>query len=342
MTNDESAWAHVIAVTQPALQLMSTTYLDEIAARLDEAGVRDAVARRDSGPIYDWLMGLISLQGISDRAAVAFDAKHGGVSFAEVETALASTPSCPRLRSYWHVAGCGYRRSAHQCAEPRHLARCPLPCLPLRKGGLNVASFGLALFIRDVADGDLVGWTDDILQAADPGVHAANRAAAMRTALLEPLVRIPNTGPKLWSMMLAELLLAGDPARERWVTAGASFVAVDSLIHNHLHRTGILRCLRAEHPYGDRCYGPGGCAEVIQRLAERVDAREFNVAFPATFPRFVQSALWLFCAEWGWNVCNGRRIDDRERCGQRTCPTFRPATASRSSQSRRACLQRHR
>ncbi len=47
----------------------------------------------------------------------------------------------------------------------------------------------------------------------------------------------------LWSMILPELLLVGDPDRERWVTTGASFVAVDSLVHNHLNRTGILRRL---------------------------------------------------------------------------------------------------
>jgi hypothetical protein len=40
-------------------------------------------------------------------------------------------------------------------------------------------------------------------------------------------------------------------------------------------------------------------------LAERIDAREFNPAFPASFPRLVQSAIWRFCSNSNFNVCNG-------------------------------------
>jgi len=123
-------------------------------------------------------------------------------------------------------------------------------------------------------------------------------------------------------MALAELLLAGDPARERWVAAGASMIAVDTLVHNFLQRTGALRRLGAEHAYGGGCYARGGCADLLEGLAERTDAREFNPAFPHVFPRFVQHAIWQFCAEWGWNICNGNRIDDRHRCGQMFCPVF--------------------
>jgi hypothetical protein len=49
-------------------------------------------------------------------------------------------------------------------------------------------------------------------------------------------------------------------------------VVVDSLIHNFLHRTGILRRLGAEHPYGARCYRAGGCAYILARLAADIDA----------------------------------------------------------------------
>jgi hypothetical protein len=143
----------------------------------------------------------------------------------------------------------------------------------------------------------------------------------MREALLAPLVNVANTGPKLWSMILPELLLVGDPDRERWVTTGASFVAVDSLVHAHLHRTGILRRLDAEHPYGEGCYRAGRCAEIIENLARLIDAREFDPDFPATFPRFVQHAIWLFCAALGRDICNGNSIDDRRACSQRFCPT---------------------
>lgn len=321
MTEDPDVWHHVIAVTRPPLLLASPDFLDEIADRLRHAGIQNAVARRDPAPIFDWLTSLIALQGISDAAAFSYDAAHGGITSDEIAGALARSPSCPRLRSYWSLSECGYRKGTGRCAEPRHRSRCPLPRHLLRKGGLNQASYSLFLFIRDVCEGDPVGWIDSRLEVADPGRRHAGRVFKMREALLGPLVNIANTGRKLWSMILPELLLVGDPERERWVTTGASFVAVDSLVHNHLHRTGVLRRLGAEHPYGDACYRPRGCSEVIENLARGIDARAINPSFPRTFPRFVQHAIWMFCAAGGRDICNGNRIDDRAACRQRFCPS---------------------
>ncbi|KLK93931.1 hypothetical protein AA309_05465 [Microvirga vignae] len=107
-------------------------------------------------------------------------------------------------------------------------------------------------------------------------------------------------------MELADLLLAGDPGRDRWIAAGASMVAVDTLVHNFLRRTGILHRFGAEHDYGASCYGPGGCAELS-----------------GVFPWFVQHAVWRFCAQGELDICNGNRIDDRFRCGNWYCPAFR-------------------
>ena len=125
-------------------------------------------------------------------------------------------------------------------------------------------------------------------------------------------------------MALSNLLLAAGNRRPLWVEVGATFVAVDTLVHNFLHRTGILRRLSADHSYGDRCYGPGGCAQIIDLVAANIDARQFNPAFPATFPRFVQSAIWRYCAENGLDVCNGNRIDDDARCDNRALPAVSP------------------
>jgi hypothetical protein len=118
-------------------------------------------------------------------------------------------------------------------------------------------------------------------------------------------------------------VLGAGKRRPLWLEVGATFVAVDTLVHNFLHRTGILQRFCADHPYGDRCYRPGGCAGILGLLAANVDAREFNPAFPATFPRFVQSAIWHYCAENGLDVCNGNRIDDDTRCDNRHCQLFR-------------------
>lgn len=298
VNEDPEVWQHVIAVTQPALLLASTDFVDEIAERLGNAGVQDAVSRHDALPIFDWIVPLLSLQGISDDRAFAFDAQHRGIAFGGVRAAFEKQPSCPRLQGYWAFSGGGYRKGSGTCAEPAHRPHCPLPVHPLRKGGLNVAAYGLFLFVRDVCDSDLVGWIDARLAAADPCLHAWNRSERLQAALLDPLVNVAGTGRKLWSMILAELLLVGDPDRERWVATGAGMIAVDTLVHNFLHRTGILRGLAADHPYGDRCYQPGGCADVVTKLSRQIDARRFNPSFPADFPRFVQHAICAVLRRW--------------------------------------------
>jgi hypothetical protein len=184
------------------------------------------------------------------------------------------------------------------------------------------AAYALFLFLRDICDGDFVGWVDGRLAAADPGLDAPDRGMQMGAALLEPLRHVYGIGDKVWSFALADFLLAGDPNREQWVTTGASMVVVDSLLHNHLHRTGVLRRFGAEHPYGPRCYAVGGCSDIIRGLAQRVDAREINEEFPPCFPRLIQFAVWRMCSTSEFNVCNGTRIDDRARCQNTMCPVF--------------------
>ena len=76
--------------------------------------------------------------------------------------------------------------------------------------------------------------------------------------------------------------------RPGWFAVGASFIVVDTLVHNFLDRTGILDRLAAGHPYGPACYRPGGCADVLIGIATAIDARRFNPTFPKVFPRFVQ------------------------------------------------------
>jgi len=140
--------------------------------------------------------------------------------------------------------------------------------------------------------------------------------------VVQPLSHVHGVSHKVLNMSLANLLLGGDPSRARWIEAGAGMVAVDSLVHNWLHRSGILSRLHAQHTYGVACYRPDGCADIIEQVALRIDARAFNRDFPRVFPRFIQKALWSFCAELGLNQCNGRRIDDSARCDQTECPLY--------------------
>jgi hypothetical protein len=230
-------------------------------------------------------------------------------------------PSCPKLRSYWHFHDCRYYKARFTCAKPDHLPRCPLPNYWLRNGRLNQTAYSLHLFIRDVAGGDLIGWIDQSLQnaARRPG---PDQLARMRTAVIEPLKEVYGLADKVLMVALSDLFLGAPRYRRRWRQVGGSMIAVDTLVHNFLHRTGILHRFRATHPYGTACNRPGGCADIIEAVAGRIDARQFNQRFPTVFPRFVQQAIWRYCSQQGLDICNGNRIDDRERCVNKSCSLY--------------------
>jgi hypothetical protein len=129
----------------------------------------------------------------------------------------------------------------------------------------------------------------------------------MRTALLE-LKEVYGVSDKVLMMALSILFLGGP--RRRWRKIGTTMVAVDTLVHNFMHRTGIVRRMRADHPYGVACYGPGGCAEIIETVARRIDASEFNARFPPRFPRFIQHAIWRYCAQQGLDILGPQDFGD--------------------------------
>jgi hypothetical protein len=299
----------------------SASYLDDGRAALRDRGIVRAIRDHDTPALFDWLVETLSFQGISDAVASGYIAQHGTVRWADIADGLARTPSCPKLGGYWRFYDCRYHKGSSTCAEPGHIDACPLPRHPLRNGRLNRMAYSLFLFMRDVADGDLVAWIDQQLSAADSA--SPDRLAALREAIIGPLRNVYGVSDKVLAMALSTLLLAAGSRRPLWLEVGATFVAVDTLVHNFLHRTGILQRLSADHPYGDRCYRPGGCAETLRLVAAHIDARQFNPAFPATFPRFVQSAIWAYCAADGLAVCNGNRIDDDARCDNGHCQLFR-------------------
>jgi len=296
--------------------------IDKLSRDLARRGVRSAIRRHDTSVLFDWLLETISYQGIGNHVAHGYMERHGRARWNDIAALIEAGPSCPKLQSYWHFDRCGYQKVERCCAEPDHFPACPLPTHDLRNGRLNQAAYSLFLFMRDIANGDFVGWIDQRLANADL-LSAPDRAARLRQALVEPLAHVYGVANKVLSMALAGLLLAGDPRRVLWTEAGAVMIAVDTLVHNFLHRTGILGRLGADHPYGPACYAPTGCAAILERVAAIIDARRFNPAFPANFPRFVQHAVWQFCAENGLDECNGRQIDDRARCDRRECPVFR-------------------
>jgi len=280
-----------------------------------------AVERHDSAALFDRLMHDFSFQGISDQIAINYMQRHGQATWRSVGRNFAKRPTCPKLKTYWAFHACHYEKTSRTCAEPDHIATCPLPTHRLRNGHLNQLAYSLYLFIRDVAEGDLVGWIDDRLDQAND-LAAPDPLAQARTALIEPLRNVYGISDKVLAMALSGILIGAAAVRPKWLEVGVQLIAVDTLVHNFLHRTGILSRFKAAHPYGPGCYRPGGCADIVARIAREIDARVFNRTFPAYLPRFVQHAIWQYCSQQGLDICNGNRVDDRHRCQNRHCRLY--------------------
>jgi hypothetical protein len=316
---NRAALVHAIRLILRVCRLASPTAILDDARQSDE--VASAIRDRNTAVLFDWLVAALSYQGISDQVASDYMDQHGLATWQAIESDLRRRPSCPKLKSYWHFHDCRYNKSRYTCAEPDHLPDCPLPNHWLRNGRLNQTAYALHLFIRDIADGDLVGWIDRRLNtvAKQPGPE---RLARMRAALVEPLKEVYGVSDKVLMMALSQLFLGAPRNRRRWREVGGTMIAVDTLVHNFLHRTGVLRRFRADHAYGLACYRPNGCADIIETVADQIDARQFNRRFPRTFPRFVQHAIWRYCSQQGLDICNGNQIDDRKRCDNKECSLY--------------------
>jgi hypothetical protein len=307
---DSAPLDHATRLILEVCRLVGPTAILDDTGEPDE--VTSAIRDRDTAVLFDWLMAALSYQGISDQVAADYIERHGLATWPLIERDLHRRPSCPKLASYWHFHDCHYNKTRYTCAEPDHLPDCPLPNHWLRNGRLNQSAYSLYLFVRDVTGSDLVGWIDRRLNAGakQPG---PNRLARMRAALVEPMKEVYGVSDKVLMMALSQLFLGAPRTRRRWREVGGSMIAVDTLVHNFLHRTGILRLA---------CYRPGGCAEIIETVAGQIDARQFDRRFPRTFLRFVQHAIWRYCAQNGLDICNGNKIDDRKRCTNKDCSLY--------------------
>ena len=285
------------------------------------SGITTAIQRGDTPALFDWLVSALSYQGISDQVAEAYMERYGSPTWADIRAKLVQGVTCPKLKSYWHFHGCRYDKLSWTCAEPDHIEACPLPTHYLRNGRLNQMAYSLFLFIRDIADGDLVGWIDHRLRTTDDPA-SPHRLADLREALIGPLREVYGVSDKVLTMTLSGILLAAPEDLPIWIEVGASMIAIDTMVHNWLVRTGILHRFDAHHAYGMACYRPGGCASIIETVSGHIDARQFNPAFPPSFPRFVQHAIWRYCSQNGLDVCNGNRIDDRKSCSNVYCQIY--------------------
>ncbi len=325
----ESTYGLIGADLEYAVDLVTTicalagshSYLSDLRSSARRNGLIRAVRDHDTPTIFDWLVSAASFQGISDSVAAGYMERNGRVRWQDLRAAETQHPSCPKLRSYWHFHGCQYRKSSGTCSEIDHIASCPLPEAPLRNGNLNQLSYSLYLFLRDVAKNDLVDWIDRRLLAAvqEESIFTPDKVGR---ALIEPMRQIHGISDKILNLVLSTLVLGAGRGKPYWIESGAAMIAVDTLVHNFMHRSGILSRANAVHPYGPQCYAPGGCEDLIRAIDVNIDSRQFNSKFPNSFPRFVQKSIWSYCAMAGLNVCNGNKIRDSSRCGNTECRVF--------------------
>jgi hypothetical protein len=152
-----SAIDHAVRVVHSVCCLAgAASLIDDIRAELRAEGIPAAIRRHDTATLFDWLMSALSYQGISDRVAYGYMERHGRAQWHEIDAKVAASPTCPKLKSYWQFQSCRYDKISTTCSEPDHIDACPLPSHQLRNGRLNQMAHSLFLFVRDIADGDLV------------------------------------------------------------------------------------------------------------------------------------------------------------------------------------------
>ena len=183
--------------TKSAVSLGRLTYWKSFGTQPCAA----AVERHDTGALFDRLIYDFSFQGISDEIAANYMAKHGQAtwaSFARIWTGSRPARSCKPIGDFHD---CRYEKTSGTCAEPDHIGTCPLPTHQLRNGHLNQLAYSLYLFIRDVADGDLVGWIDDRLDQATSELSQQGHERV--NALIEPLRNVYGISDKVLAMALS-------------------------------------------------------------------------------------------------------------------------------------------
>lgn len=163
--------------------------IDDTRVGLAQHGVIAAIRRHDTPVIFDWLLDMVSYQGVSDSIAYGYMERHGRARWHDITNALVGESSCPKLTCYWAFEVAATARARGRAPIRSTSQRGPLPRHDLRNGRLNQTAYSLFLFMRDLAGSDIVAWIDERLGAIDLA-PAPDRAARLRQALLDPLGHI--------------------------------------------------------------------------------------------------------------------------------------------------------
>ena len=116
--------------------------------------------------------------------------------------------------------------------------------------------------------------------------------------------------------------MAAPRTKRHWFETGVSMIVIDTLVHNFLHRTGILRRSNSEHAYGPACYQPGGSRRHHRACCEGDRRSTVQQHLPANIPAMGSARALSFCAQEHLDICNGNQIDDSKRCRNAGCVVF--------------------
>lgn len=252
-------------------------------------------------------------QGVSNAAASAWLEQNSTPDFDVLKDALHSEP-CEHLSSLSELASCQYQKTEHTCAKVQNLDTCILPKLLVRRGLFAQMAAGLILWAEEHEGQKIVDWVTAALSAED----GSPRRASDRPS--QELERVPGISVKVARMILADLVLAIAGDNQLLLAVAAQTVVIDRVVHNILMRTGALEHAGKRHQFGEGCYKPGGCADLIFKVSHRIDAKRIDHRWPSYAPRLVQHALWRFGAADGLRTCNANEIPNGQRCNLIGCP----------------------
>jgi hypothetical protein len=187
--------------------------------------------------LYQYLLEAFLLSGGGDQSNYSYYAKQRvKPTFNRVKHAVKAA-QCPRLVTFETFKGCRYRKTTNKCNEPAFLGACPLPAFDMKRGSLNHMAFSLYLFLRDICRRDFYA---HVTEHFGQGHLADGSINELLQGFIEKVTSIANVGPKLAHMALSGLFLTRYPSWD-YHRVGLHMIAVDSLVHNFLHRTGMAR-----------------------------------------------------------------------------------------------------
>jgi hypothetical protein len=284
--------------------------LEESSEEFLKPAIKDALDGKNA-KLFKFLIGAFKYVGGSDDIAdTVWEQMNPKPTYYGIKRELESA-KCPKLQSFSDFHGCGYSKNNQSCNEPQSFNKCPLPQYNMRNGKLNQMVFSVYLFLRDRCNEDFPGFVKEIL-GSPRQVEKLNEdelKAAIET-LVGEMAQIFNVGRKLTNMTLSGLLYARN-GNWNYSRVYPHMVAVDTLVHEFLHRTGTLKLFGREHKYGEACHSPEGCVGVINDISRQIDCTRYSGEYPEYYPRMVQACIWKFCTDsCNRNECKYDKLDN--------------------------------